>query len=315
MRFPKLGEIRVHEHTGRLSRMLTRGRFHAYAAAFRYERGRWVVSRGRCGVPPPAPLHPPGRRSAPVPGRGRPRSQDHRGRRGRERTPAAGVRGGESAAARPGTTQARQPGPRENQEGLGRPSEGSPTPGQDARPGRSSSEAADPQHHHRTRPRVRFGGHRGPQRGWHASTPFVGPARVGRCVRRVPPAVGVQVRLVRHRARRRGPVVPVQQDLLGARVHRPGPDAVGPDVRVHRLWPRYRSGPQRRRQPRPLHPGRVTQDVTATTCGRQRQTTRKDEVAAGRQPRTCTPVGGAGQGKPVWLRNRTHSVRAPCPWR
>jgi len=44
MRFPKLGEIRVHEHTGRLAKMLARGRFHAYAAAFRYERGRWVVS-------------------------------------------------------------------------------------------------------------------------------------------------------------------------------------------------------------------------------------------------------------------------------
>jgi putative transposase len=44
MRFPKLGEIRVHEHTGRLAKMLARGRFHAYAAAFRYERGRWIVS-------------------------------------------------------------------------------------------------------------------------------------------------------------------------------------------------------------------------------------------------------------------------------
>jgi putative transposase len=44
MRFPKLGEIRVHEHTGQLAKMLARGRFHAYAAAFRYERGRWVVS-------------------------------------------------------------------------------------------------------------------------------------------------------------------------------------------------------------------------------------------------------------------------------
>jgi putative transposase len=44
MRFPKLGELRVHEHTGRLAKMLERGRFHAYAAAFRYERGRWVVS-------------------------------------------------------------------------------------------------------------------------------------------------------------------------------------------------------------------------------------------------------------------------------
>jgi putative transposase len=43
LRFPKLGEIRVHEHTGRLAKMLARGRFHAYAAAFRYERGRWVI--------------------------------------------------------------------------------------------------------------------------------------------------------------------------------------------------------------------------------------------------------------------------------
>jgi putative transposase len=44
MRFPKLGELRVHEHTGRLAKMLDRGRFHAYAASFRFERGRWVVS-------------------------------------------------------------------------------------------------------------------------------------------------------------------------------------------------------------------------------------------------------------------------------
>lgn len=44
MRFPKLGELRVHEHTGKLAKMLARGRFHVYAAAFRFERGRWVVS-------------------------------------------------------------------------------------------------------------------------------------------------------------------------------------------------------------------------------------------------------------------------------
>lgn len=44
MRFPKLGDIRVHEHTGRLAKMFARGRFHAYAASFRFERGRWVVS-------------------------------------------------------------------------------------------------------------------------------------------------------------------------------------------------------------------------------------------------------------------------------
>jgi putative transposase len=44
IRFPKLGELRVHEHTGRLAKMLDRGRFHAYAASFRFERGRWVVA-------------------------------------------------------------------------------------------------------------------------------------------------------------------------------------------------------------------------------------------------------------------------------
>jgi putative transposase len=44
MKFSKVGEIRVHEHTGRLAKMLENSRFHAYAASFRYERGRWVVS-------------------------------------------------------------------------------------------------------------------------------------------------------------------------------------------------------------------------------------------------------------------------------
>lgn len=54
MRFPKLGELRVRESTRRLRRLLQQGRFHAYAAAFRYERGRWVVSI--TGVA--APFHP-----------------------------------------------------------------------------------------------------------------------------------------------------------------------------------------------------------------------------------------------------------------
>lgn len=44
LRFPRLGELRVRETTGRLRRMLEKGRFHAYAAAFRFEHGRWVVS-------------------------------------------------------------------------------------------------------------------------------------------------------------------------------------------------------------------------------------------------------------------------------
>ncbi|NJC74260.1 IS200/IS605 family element transposase accessory protein TnpB [Planosporangium thailandense] len=44
MRFPKLGEIRVAEHTGRLGKMLRTGRFHPYAAAFTYRNGRWQVA-------------------------------------------------------------------------------------------------------------------------------------------------------------------------------------------------------------------------------------------------------------------------------
>jgi putative transposase len=44
IRFPKLGELRVHEHTGKLAKMLAGGRFHVYAASFRYERGRWIVA-------------------------------------------------------------------------------------------------------------------------------------------------------------------------------------------------------------------------------------------------------------------------------
>ena len=44
VRFPKLGELRVHEHTGKLEKMLASGRFHVYAASFRFERGRWVVA-------------------------------------------------------------------------------------------------------------------------------------------------------------------------------------------------------------------------------------------------------------------------------
>ncbi|HEU4913316.1 MAG TPA: RNA-guided endonuclease TnpB family protein, partial [Actinomycetes bacterium] len=54
LRFPKIGEIRVRESTETLRRMLAAGRFHAYAASFRFDRGRWIVSV--TGVA--APLHP-----------------------------------------------------------------------------------------------------------------------------------------------------------------------------------------------------------------------------------------------------------------
>jgi putative transposase len=44
IRFPKLGELRVREGTKRFRRMLQQGRFHVYAASFRFERGRWHVA-------------------------------------------------------------------------------------------------------------------------------------------------------------------------------------------------------------------------------------------------------------------------------
>jgi putative transposase len=44
LRLPKLGELRVREHTGQLTKMLGSGRFHVYAASFRLEHGRWVVA-------------------------------------------------------------------------------------------------------------------------------------------------------------------------------------------------------------------------------------------------------------------------------
>jgi len=44
IRFPKLGELKVREGTKQFRRMLEQGRFHVYAAAFTYERGRWVIS-------------------------------------------------------------------------------------------------------------------------------------------------------------------------------------------------------------------------------------------------------------------------------
>jgi putative transposase len=44
MRFPKLGELRVRESTRQLRKLYATGRFHAYAASFRYERGHWTVT-------------------------------------------------------------------------------------------------------------------------------------------------------------------------------------------------------------------------------------------------------------------------------
>jgi putative transposase len=44
LRLPKLGELRVCEHTGQFTKLLASGRFHVYAASFRLKHGRWVVA-------------------------------------------------------------------------------------------------------------------------------------------------------------------------------------------------------------------------------------------------------------------------------
>jgi putative transposase len=44
MRFPKLGALRVRENTRQLRKLYETGGFHACAASFRLEHGRWVVS-------------------------------------------------------------------------------------------------------------------------------------------------------------------------------------------------------------------------------------------------------------------------------
>jgi putative transposase len=69
LRFPKLGELPVREPTRQLGRLLETGRFHVYAAAFRFERGRWVVSVTGLATE----LHPARRSSGPHSGRHRPR--------------------------------------------------------------------------------------------------------------------------------------------------------------------------------------------------------------------------------------------------
>jgi putative transposase len=69
LRFPKIGELRVAEHTGQLSKLFARGRFHIYAASFRFEHGRWLVSvTGMAAQLHHARRSPAGRHPKPVGG-------------------------------------------------------------------------------------------------------------------------------------------------------------------------------------------------------------------------------------------------------
>ena len=72
----------------------------------------------------------------------------------------------------------------------------------------------------------------------------------------------LQGRLVRHGARSRRPVVPVDRRPLGLWIHRPRPDALGPRV-YDSCGLVARPGRQRRDQRGPLHRAK-TEDLTAT---------------------------------------------------
>jgi putative transposase len=67
LRFPTVGEIRVHGSTKRVRRMLQAGRLHLYSASFRFERGRWWVSlQGVAAELHPAMRSPAGRHPQPA---------------------------------------------------------------------------------------------------------------------------------------------------------------------------------------------------------------------------------------------------------
>ncbi len=67
LRFPKLGALRVRESTLRLQRLLEAGRFHVYAAAFRFAHGRWTVAvTGVAAELHPARRSPAGRHQSRV---------------------------------------------------------------------------------------------------------------------------------------------------------------------------------------------------------------------------------------------------------
>ncbi len=220
MRFPKLGQLRVRESTRRLRRLLESGRFLAYAAAFRFERGRWVVSV--TGVA--APFHPARRTT----------TCRHQARVGvdlgvktlavaaDEHGTLRGTWEGVKALHSPDTPEAGQPEVLENQEGL-------------QGPARRQHDA------------------------WAGSTP-ASPRCGRRCCTRSPPTSprappaswSKQDCLVRHRPRHRRPLVPLVEDLLRLRHHQGRPDLGRPDLPMRLLRPGHRPRRQRRDQPGPL---------------------------------------------------------------
>jgi putative transposase len=215
LRLPKLGVLRVHEHTGRLARLLAGSRFHVYAASVRYERGRWTV----CVTGLAAELHHE-RRSP---------KHRHQARvgvdigvstlavvadeTGRVLHAHEGVKALQRAQAR--LKLANQSYSRTKR--LKRPSEVSTTFGQGARQGGEPSPGPAAPDQHRARPRLYQHHHRGPQRRRDAHQPTARTANLRCGIRGVASTADLQGHLVRHRAHRGQPMVPFEQDVLRLR--------------------------------------------------------------------------------------------------
>ena len=298
---------------GSFAKMLAAGRFHAYAASFRFERGRWVVAI--TGVAASCTTSVARHRAAPGDGSGSTWGEDPRRRRrrdGRVLHAHEGVKALQRAQAR--LKLANQ----SSREPRGTPTAGRrrhdawarSTPGSRTCAGTCST---------RSRPS---------SPGIHAVTiedltrpacsePEAGPGGVRRRVRGVPPPADVQGRLVRHRARHRGPVVPLRKTCSGCgaidadltlsdRVY--ACSACGlvldRDVNAAINLARYTAPPPKTHAatcgrltpapcPHPDGPGREP-TATRTTKGPWVGTStrpRPRRLAAGRQPRTRTPVG------------------------
>ncbi|CAI7980429.1 transposase [Frankia sp. Hr75.2] len=112
------------------------------------------------------------------------------------------------------------------------------------RPGRRPAPRRPAQADHPPGDVPRRGGGRGSPRRRDGPQPPAGPWRVGHRHGRSPATAHLQDDVVRLAADRRGPLVPVEQDLFRLRMAKPKPHAVGPHVRL----PGLRSGDRPRLQ-------------------------------------------------------------------
>jgi putative transposase len=303
MRFPKLGELRVRESTRRLRRMLEQGRFHAYAAAFRFERGRWVVAV--TGVA--AAFHPARRTTT---GRHQARvgvdlgvktlavaADEHGALRGTWE----GVKALHTAQAR--LKLANQRYSRTKRDSVGRKKAAH-------RLGRLHARVAAVRKAllHQITADLAKGYARLVVEDLNAA----GMLANRRLARVVSDAAFAELRRqLEYKAAWYGtelviadPLVPLVEDLFWLRSHQGRPDLGRPDLRMRLLWPGHRPRRQRRDQPRPLHRA-TTEQLAATTRGRLTPVTC-----------VCTRMGrGRADRHPAPLGPWVGTERRPPPWR